>query len=111
MNSLTHQELSPDAISLVAARFKILSEPLRLQILQYLEKGESSVTAITYAVQSTQPNVSKHLKTLQDGGLVSKRQDGNTVYYGIADESVFELCKVVCGSLKEKFTERSAIFG
>ena len=111
MNSLKHQEMTPEAISLVAARFKILSEPLRLQILQHLEKGESSVTAITYAVRSTQPNISKHLKTLQDGGLVSKRQDGNTVYYGIADESVFELCKVVCGSLKEKFTERSAIFG
>ena len=102
--------MSPDAVNIIAARFKVLSEPLRLHILQYLESGESSVTAVTKAVSSTQPNVSKHLKMLQDEGLVAKRQDGNTVYYRIADESVFELCDVVCGSLKEKFSQRTAMF-
>ena len=103
--------MSAEAVSLVAARFKVLSEPLRLQILQYLENGESSVTNVTKAVNSTQPNVSKHLKILQDEGFVAKRQEGNTVFYKIADESIFELCDVVCGSLKERFSEKSAIFG
>lgn len=103
--------MSAEAIGLVAARFKVLSEPLRLQILQYLENGESSVTNVTKAVNSTQPNVSKHLKILQDEGFVAKRQEGNTVFYKIADESIFELCDVVCGSLKERFSEKSAIFG
>lgn len=102
--------MSGDAIALVAARFKVLAEPLRLHILQHLQNGESSVTAITNAVNATQPNVSKHLKMLQDEGLVAKRQEGNTVYYKIADQSVFELCDLVCGSLKERFTERSAVF-
>lgn len=102
--------MSPEALELVARRFKVLAEPVRLQILQYLENGESSVTAITQAVKSTQPNVSKHLKLLQDEGLVARRQEGNTVYYRIADESVFELCNLVCGSLKQKFIERSTIF-
>ena len=102
--------MSSAAVNIVAARFKVLSEPLRLTILQYLESGESSVTAVTKAVSSTQPNVSKHLKMLQDEGLVAKRQEGNTVYYRIADESVFELCDVVCGSLKEKFSQQSAMF-
>ena len=106
-----HQKMSAGAIGLVAARFKVLSEPLRLQILQYLENGESSVTNVTKAVNSTQPNVSKHLKILQDEGFVAKRQEGNTVFYKIADESIFELCDVVCGSLKERFSEKSAIFG
>ena len=106
-----HQKMSAEAVSLVAARFKVLSEPLRLQILQYLENGESSVTNVTKAVNSTQPNVSKHLKILQDEGFVAKRQEGNTVFYKIADESIFELCDVVCGSLKERFSEKSAIFG
>lgn len=105
-----HQKMSAEAVSLVAARFKILSEPLRLQILQYLENGESSVTNVSKAVNSTQPNVSKHLKMLQDEGLVSKRQEGNTVFYKISDESIFALCELVCGSLKQKYTEKSAIF-
>jgi DNA-binding transcriptional ArsR family regulator len=106
-----HQKMSAEAVSLVAARFKVLSEPLRLQILQYLENGESSVTNVTKGVNSTQPNVSKHLKILQDEGFVAKRQEGNTVFYKIADDSIFELCDVVCGSLKERYSEKSAIFG
>ena len=110
MKKQKHHEMSAEAVSVVAARFKVLSEPLRLHILQYLENGESSVTAVTRAVDSTQPNVSKHLKMLQDEGLVARRQDGNTVYYRIADQTVFELCDVVCGSLKAKFSDRSAMF-
>lgn len=107
---IDHSEMSPEALELVAARFKVLSEPLRLQILQYLEDGEASVSAITTAVGATQPNVSKHLKILQDENLVARRQDGNSVFYRIADESVFRLCELVCGSLRQKFTERSALF-
>ena len=106
----SHQKMSAEAVGLVAARFKVLAEPVRLQILQHLENGESSVTGVTNAVNSTQPNVSKHLKILQDEGLVAKRQDGNTVYYKIADQSIFELCELVCGSLRDKFAERSALF-
>ena len=110
MKKQKHQKMSTEAVSVVAARFKVLSEPLRLHILQYLENGEASVTSVTKAVDSTQPNVSKHLKMLQDEGLVAKRQEGNTVYYRIADQTVFELCDVVCGSLKAKFSDRSALF-
>ncbi len=103
-------EMSPEALNLVAERFKILAEPLRLRILQSLEAGERSVTEITAAVESTQPNVSKHLKTLQDAGLLARRQEGNTVFYQIADETVFELCDVVCQSLKARLATQSAIF-
>lgn len=103
-------EMSAEALRFVAERFKVLSEPLRLQILQFLERGESSVGSITSAAGATQPNVSKHLKILQDAGLVDRRQEGNTVYYRIADPSVFALCELVCGSLQERFEEKSSLF-
>ena len=99
-----------DGIAHVAARFKVLSEPLRLQILQELETQKLSVSDLAKAVGSTQPNVSKHLKILQDERLIGRRKVGNIVYYSITDPSVFELCSVVCGSLKEEFAERSAMF-
>ena len=101
----------PEALALVAARFKVLSEPLRLRILQELEGGALSVGELTAAVGATQPNVSKHLKMLQDAGFVARKQEGNTVIYSVADESVFALCDLVCGRLKDGFTERSAMFG
>ncbi len=99
-----------EAITHVAARFKVLSEPLRLQILQELETQKLSVSELAKAVGSTQPNVSKHLKILQDERLIGRRKEGNIVYYSITDPSVFELCSVVCGSLKAEFAERSAMF-
>jgi ArsR family transcriptional regulator len=105
-----NQPMTREAINLVAQRFKVLSDPLRLQILQHLEQGEASVNAIADAVGSTQPNVSKHLKIMQDENLIARRPEGNSVFYRIADESVFELCRVVCGSLKQRFNERSALF-
>lgn len=91
-----------ELLELVADRFKVLSEATRLQILQELQAGELSVTEIVSAIQAGQPNVSKHLRVLQEAGLVQRRQEGNSVYYRIADESIFTMCDAVCGSLKEQ---------
>jgi DNA-binding transcriptional ArsR family regulator len=102
--------LSPQAIELIATRFKILSEPLRLRILQHLQDGEKSVSELTEAVETSQPNVSKHLKIMQDAGVLQRLQSGNTVYYSIADESIFTLCEIVCGSLEERFKSQHEFF-
>ncbi|MGE0885372.1 MAG: ArsR/SmtB family transcription factor [Blastocatellales bacterium] len=110
MKKNERQMMSLEALQLVAARFKVLSDPMRLRILQFLENGETSVSALADAVESTQPNVSKHLKTMQDAGLLSRRQEGNTVYYSIADPTVFDLCDVVCSSLAERFTAHASVF-
>ncbi len=103
--------LTPEAMSLVAARFKVLGDPMRLRILNALQDGERSVTEVTAAVGASQPNVSKHLKTLQDAGLIARRQEGNAVYYAIADETVFQLCEVVCTSLQQHLTAQANVFG
>src|SRR5579875_208922 len=95
-------ETSWDALELIAERFRALSEPVRLRILQVLQNGELSVSALSRSVGSTQPNVSKHLKVLQDVSLVKRRQVGTSAYYSIADEMVFELCDMVCSKLRDR---------
>ena len=102
--------LSPEALELVANRFKILSEPLRLGLLQQLREGGKSVTELTELIKTSQPNISKHLKILQSGGLVKREQKGNTVFYAIADESIFTLCEVVCDSLETRLRNQAEIF-
>lgn len=102
--------MSNDAIDMVAARFKVLSEPLRLQLLQCLERGRLGVTDLADTVGSTQPNVSKHLKIMQESGIIARKQEGNNVYYYIADPTIFKLCELVCGSIKERLSERAALF-
>lgn len=94
--------LTWEALELVAARFRAMGEPLRLRILQQLEDGDRSVSALAESVVSTQPNVSKHLKVLQDAGLVERRQQGTSVYYSIADAMVFELCDMICSKLRDR---------
>jgi DNA-binding transcriptional ArsR family regulator len=104
------KNLSNEALELIASRFKILSEPIRLRILQTLQDGEKSVTELTEAIESSQPNISKHLKILQDAGIVKRQPQGNTAYYSIADESIFTLCEVVCGSLESRLRNQAEIF-
>ncbi len=104
------KNLSSEALELVANRFKIMSEPVRLRILQCLQEGEKSVTELTETVETSQPNVSKHLKILQTAGLVKRRQKGNTVFYAIADDSIFTLCEVVCDSLETRLKNQAEIF-
>jgi DNA-binding transcriptional ArsR family regulator len=94
--------MSWEALQLVAERFRALAEPMRLRILQNLENGETSVTELAAQVGSTQPNISKHLRVLQDAGLIKRRQVGTSARYSIADEMVFDLCEMVCSGLRER---------
>jgi len=94
--------MTPQALEMVAARFRAMGEPLRLRILQTLENGELSVSALTETIGSTQPNISKHLKVLQDAGLLQRRQQGNVAFYSISDPMVLELCETVCSRLRDR---------
>ncbi len=85
----------------VARRFRVLGEPMRLRILQLLERGERSVGEICVALRAGQPNVSKHLAALADAGLVRRRRNGNSIYCSIADPVVFRLCELVCRSAEK----------
>lgn len=102
--------LTEEAIEVVAERFRILSEPIRLRVLQALRNGELTVTELTREIAISQPNASKHLRILQEAGILRRDQRGNSVYYSIADDSIFELCELVCGSLEARFREKAEIF-
>jgi DNA-binding transcriptional ArsR family regulator len=103
--------MSAEALELVAARFRALGEPLRLRLIQELEAGEQSVSALAERIESTQPNVSKHLKILQEAGLLNRRQQGTNAYYAIADTMVFELCEMICARLRESLEAQAGALG
>ena len=86
-----------------AQRFKVLSEPVRLQILNHLHtSGEMNVQDLVAATGQQQANVSKHLRRMADAGLVVRRKDGLYAYYRIADPSLSGLCLLVCGRLQQE---------
>jgi len=97
-----HRQLTEEALELIAARFRVLAEPMRLRILDALGEDEMTVTELVDATAAGQANVSKHLAMLADARLVARRKDGLNVYYRVADETVFDLCDAVCSSLGER---------
>ena len=94
------RRLSNEAVEQVAERFRVLGEPTRLRLLEAMRSGERSVGDLVEAMDAGQANVSKHLRLLHDSGLVGRRREGTTVYYHLADPSVFQLCDLVCGRLE-----------
>jgi len=102
--------LSLGALELVAGRFRMLAEPMRLRLLNELRDGEKTVTALVEATGAGQANVSKHLSLLADAGMVGRRKEGLSAYYFILDESLFQLCDLVCGSLQKELAEKARHF-
>ena len=95
-----------EQLHLVAERFRVLSEPARLQLLQTLMPGERTVGELVERTGLCQANVSKHLQLLLAQDLVARRKEGLFAYYHLADESVFQLCELVCRRLESSTRER-----
>ncbi len=101
----------PDgALELVARRFAVLAEPMRLRLIQALFDGEKNVTELVEATGSTQANVSRHLQTLTGAQILSRRKEGLQVFYQISDPTIPKLCELVCGSLEKSLTRQAAHF-
>lgn len=101
-------ELPPEALQLVAQRFRVLSDPTRLGVLQALFGGELTVQQICTATGTTQANASKHLSQLTRAGILGRRKQGSFVYYRIVDPSIYQLCELVCGALADRFAAAGA---
>ena len=102
--------LSDQALDLVAARFRVLGEASRLKLLQALRSGEKSVSDLLRATGLAQANASRHLQTLTEAGILSRRKEGLKVIYSIADPGIFKLCEHVCGSVQRRFAQHARAF-
>lgn len=100
------EELSEEALEMIANRFRLLSDPMRLRILHTLGAGEMNVGEIVAATNAGQANVSKHLSAMLEAGIVARRKEGLNAIYRVSDETIFELCDVVCSRLKAQLNAR-----
>jgi DNA-binding transcriptional ArsR family regulator len=103
------QPLPAELVELIARRFRLIGEPMRIRLLDRLRDGEATVNELAAALGATQQNVSKHLKVLADAGILGRRKDGNHVHYRIVDESIFALCEQVCGAMQQQLNELAAL--
>jgi DNA-binding transcriptional ArsR family regulator len=93
----------------VARYFGVLSEPTRLKILHVICQAEKSVSAIVSETGTTQTNVSRHLGLMLSAGVVSRRREGNVVYYRVADPEFVEICRSVCVQIASRIDEQKPL--
>jgi DNA-binding transcriptional ArsR family regulator len=96
-------------VELIAERFRVLSEPLRIRLLDRLRDGEATVGELQDALGASQQNVSKHLGVLLRAGMVARTKRGTSAVYSIADPRVFSLCEEVCGGLRRQLADLDAV--
>jgi ArsR family transcriptional regulator len=87
---------SHEVFEKAAEVFRVMSAPMRLRIISALCHGEKNVGELLAEINTTQPNMSQHLSTLYQAGVLGKRREGVQIYYRIVNESVVSLCRAVC---------------
>jgi DNA-binding transcriptional ArsR family regulator len=107
-SSIPHPLPQP-LVELIAQRFRIIGEPMRIRLLDQLRDGPMTVNELAEALGTTQQNVSKHVGVLAQAGVVGREKDGNRVRCHIADDSIFDLCELVCGGLRRQASELGAL--
>ena len=71
------------SLDALAETLKLLSDKTRLTILALLKEKEMCVCDIVEILQTTQPNVSQHLRKLKIGGLVNETRRSQWIYYSL----------------------------
>jgi DNA-binding transcriptional ArsR family regulator len=104
------KSLSSDQLQHIAERSRALGEPSRLEILQALRAGERTVSDILSTTGLGQANASRHLQVLYAAGLVTRRKEGLSTWYRLADPDVLRLCELMCGRLERESAARRKLF-
>ncbi len=79
---------------------KALSDPNRVAVLKILEQGELCVCEIQHLLELAQPTVSKHMKILEEAGLVNRRRQGTWILYSLADGEESMYAEAMLAQLK-----------
>ncbi|MCA2304898.1 helix-turn-helix transcriptional regulator [Mycobacterium intracellulare] len=95
---LVREPLSTDAATLLAAKLKALSDPVRLRLLSVVashEGGEACVCDLSVGIELTQPTISHHLKVLRTAGLLDSERRASWVYYRVNRDALQQLSQLL----------------
>ena len=91
---------SDEVFASAAELFKVMSAAMRLKILACLCDGEQNVGYLLSKIDTTQPNMSQHLRTLYRAKILDRRRDGIQIFYRVIDERVLDICGAVCAHVE-----------
>lgn len=98
--------LADPLVELVAQRFRVLGQPMRVHLLERLDLfGEAHVQVLADELAVSQQNTSKHLGALWRAGVVTRRQEGRITVYSVADMKMFALVEQVASSIANELRD------
>lgn len=90
--TIRSKKLKVEAVRQAATMLKCIGHPIRLQIIELLDRtGEQNVTTIYEALEIEQAVASQHLNLMRDKGILASRRDGVNVYYSVDDPRVTQV--------------------
>ncbi|WP_318652376.1 ArsR/SmtB family transcription factor [Paenibacillus lycopersici] len=94
----------------MSATLKLLSDKSRLSIIALLRHGELCVCDIVDLLETTQPNISQHLKKLRTGGLINEERRSQWSYYSlnVADKPYLKQVIDQLPSMQEQIDARQS---
>src|SRR5512136_1494879 len=98
---MTQKSISDLRVKILSA----LSDPTRIELLEYLSGGERCVCEILPAFSRSQSTISKHLNILYEGGILDRRIDGKRTLYRISTPKIFNLLRDVDAIALDQISE------
>jgi len=108
VNNVTGESKMDDKmLKIVAERFRALSDPSRLKIIQILRTGERSVGDLAHELNMRHGTVSR---VLENAELVAKRKEGTKVFYRMEGNCVEKVCLLICSDVAHHLADRASLF-
>jgi len=101
--------MEKEALHLKAEILKAMAQPTRLQILEFLRKGERCICEIIPAIHGEQSNISRHISLMQKSHLVTTRKDGVKVMVKVRDPKIFDILDQVSAVLRGRMQEQQRL--
>lgn len=102
--------MTPELLVPLSDFFKLLSEPVRLQVLSSVcQEGQGTVGELATRLGLCQSVASRHIKMLFEGGLLEKKMEGARCVYGMADDTLCRLCILALEKLRSKANRLSSL--
>jgi DNA-binding transcriptional ArsR family regulator len=97
--------LPDEAIEVIAARLRVIAEPMRIRLMGLLDQEDAGVQELAARLGTTHQNVSRHLGVLYQAGMVSRRRDGTGIRYSLVDWTGWWLVEQIGASVLSQLDE------
>jgi ArsR family transcriptional regulator len=88
-----------------------MAHPKRLEIINALRGGETTLTGLAETLNVSKPNLSQHLSQMLERGIVTRRRAGATVFYRLANPKIVRACDLMREVLVEQLERHAELAG